>query len=605
MDVAGRAQPLSWPAARHARPADLEDLAIDATPTPPPAPGPGGPDRLDLIDVHWERVQLVIRGRWGAGSDRTPVPAAVHLRRLPDHHGGDPTRGSDVARSATPMSMAPTGGRIDGDELLLRFNVMSGPDRMPLEPGSWRLEVAGRPLVVVATAGPPLPAASFVLARGEYVAAPHVDPGDGSFRLAVSLDPTRARPAGGGGLAAEPADAGGGGPLSPSRGGGGLAGWPRRIAGVARKTVFRALYRMARLVPRRGGRRVLFASDSRAELGGNLAVVWDRMIARGLDRRLDMRTLFKPGIAARRPLVDRLRLPWLLATSDVILIDDYLPIVYRIDDPKVRIIQLWHASGAFKTVGYSRVGKPGGPSPYSRIHKNYTYAIVSSDHDVPFYAEAFGIPEAQVVATGIPRMDRFFDEAAQARGREAAYAAFPASRDRFTILFAPTFRGETRSASYDMRRVDLAALHALAAEKDAVVIFKLHPFVREPLDIPERFRDRLLDRAATTVDVNDLLFIVDLLVTDYSSIVFEFSTLGRPMLFFAYDLDEYIAERDFYVPFEAFVPGRIVRTFDELLDAIRHDAYAAEKVPAFAARHFAHLDGSSTDRVIDQLVLPR
>ena len=407
--MAGRAQPLSWPAARHARPADLEDLAIDATPTPPPAPGPGGPDRLDLIDVHWERVQLVIRGRWGAGSDRTPVPAAVHLRRLPDHHGGDPTRGSDVARSATPMSMAPTGGRIDGDELLLRFNVMSGPDRMPLEPGSWRLEVAGRPLVVVATAGPPLPAASFVLARGEYVAAPHVDPGDGSFRLAVSLDPTRARPAGGGGLAAEPADAGGGGPLSPSRGGGGLAGWPRRIAGVARKTVFRALYRMARLVPRRGGRRVLFASDSRAELGGNLAVVWDRMIARGLDRRLDMRTLFKPGIAARRPLVDRLRLPWLLATSDVILIDDYLPIVYRIDDPKVRIIQLWHASGAFKTVGYSRVGKPGGPSPYSRIHKNYTYAIVSSTSEVAFYAEAFGIPESRVIPTGIPRMDRFFE----------------------------------------------------------------------------------------------------------------------------------------------------------------------------------------------------
>jgi CDP-ribitol ribitolphosphotransferase len=98
-------------------------------------------------------------------------------------------------------------------------------------------------------------------------------------------------------------------------------------------------------------------------------------------------------------------------------------------------------------------------------------------------------------------------------------------------------------------------------------------------------------------------FAVDLLVTDYSSIVFEYSTLRRPMLFFAYDLDEYVATRDFYVPFESFVPGRIVRTFPEMLDAIRRDDYQAEKVADFARRHFAHLDAGSTDRVIDQLIL--
>jgi CDP-ribitol ribitolphosphotransferase len=77
------------------------------------------------------------------------------------------------------------------------------------------------------------------------------------------------------------------------------------------------------------------------------------------------------------------------------------------------------------------------------------------------------------------------------------------------------------------------------------------------------------------------------------------------MLFFAYDLEEYIATRDFYVDFETFVPGRIVRTFPELLDAIRRDDYQVEKVAAFAETHFAYHDAGSTDRVIDQLVLPR
>jgi CDP-ribitol ribitolphosphotransferase len=320
-----------------------------------------------------------------------------------------------------------------------------------------------------------------------------------------------------------------------------------------------------------------------------------------------MDAIFKPSIATRRTWRDRWRLPRLLGEADVILLDDYQPIIYRLPpDPSVRIIQLWHASGAFKTVGYSRIGKPGGPSPFARRHKNYTYATVSGEHDVPFYAEAFGLPEERVVPTGIPRMDRFFDEAHRAAGRAQAHRAFPAIEGRTTILFAPTFRGAgPRSARYDYDMLDLAALHAVCEEKDAVVIMKMHPFIREPVPIPDRLRDRIIDGTHASIDVNDLLFAVDLLVTDYSSIVFEFSTLQRPMLFFAYDLDEYVASRDFYVPFQEFVPGRIVRTFAELVEAIRDDRYEAEKVAAFASRHFDHLDAGATDRVIDQLILPR
>ena len=125
------------------------------------------------------------------------------------------------------------------------------------------------------------------------------------------------------------------------------------------------------------------------------------------------------------------------------------------------------------------------------------------------------------------------------------------------------------------------------------------------MPIPEALTDRLIDGTRTSVDVNDLLFVVDLLITDYSSIVFDFSTLRRPMLFFAFDLDEYIAERDFYVPFEDFVPGRIVRDFDALLDAIRREDYRSDRVETFVHAHFAHLDAGATDRVIDELVLAR
>ena len=374
---------------------------------------------------------------------------------------------------------------------------------------------------------------------------------------------------------------------------------------ILRLGVFGISFRVFRAVTRRTGRRILFSSDSRAELGGNLKIVYDRMVERGLDREYELLTLFKSSITERRSFLDRVRMPWLLARADVIVIDDYQPVIYRVDDPDVRIIQLWHAWGAFKTVGYSRIGKPGGPSPYSQIHKNYTHAIVSSEAEVPFYAEAFGIPEARVAPTGIPRMDRFFDPKSREAGRAAAHEAFPQTRGRMAILFAPTFRGNgAKSATYPTELLDYEALHALCVEKDAVCIIRLHPFVRDPLEIPEHLQDRIIDGSSSTIDVNDLLFAVDLLVTDYSSIVFEFSTQDRPMLFFAYDLDEYIASRDFYVDYRAFVPGRIVRTFDEMLDAIRRDDYEREKLAAFRSTHLDQFDGRATDRVIE-LILER
>ena len=154
--------------------------------------------------------------------------------------------------------------------------------------------------------------------------------------------------------------------------------------------------------------------------------------------------------------------------------------------------------GAFKTVGYSRVGKPGAPNPYGLVHKNYTWATVSARDDIAVYAEAFGIPESHVVATGVPRVDPMFDPEHRAASLAAVAAAFPETVGRTVILFAPTFRGHgAKSASYDNARIDVEALHALCVERDAVCLVRMHPFVREPLAVPEALRDRIVDASAT------------------------------------------------------------------------------------------------------------
>lgn len=531
---------------------------------------------IALSAIRWERVQLILDARIPPGSKVDPAELALERS-----DGGEP--------------MLPTRTTVDGDSLTIRFNVMVGPGLAPLGVGRWTLRSPVN-LDDAAVVDPATRSGVFPLTTGLYSVAPVFTagpgsgsgsgsgpgPGPGSLAFDVTYDEDVRR---------EDVV-----PIKPMR---------QRTSTSIRRAVFRALVTASKLLAGRGRRRILFTSRLISEMSGNLRVVNDRMVERGLDRDHVLITMLKPGITERWAFRDRFRLASALARADVILLDDSFPPLNWVDlTEHVRIIQLWHASGAFKTVGYSRAGKPGDLNPFMRTHKNYTAAIVSSDFDVPFYAEAFGIPEDRVVPTGIPRMDRFFDEAARAAGVEAARAAFPEIVGRQTILFAPTYRGETiRDAYYGFEHLDYAALHALCVERDAAVIIKMHPFVQQPLAIPEQFRDRLLDGSGAGIDVNDLLFAVDLVITDYSSIVFEFSTLGRPMLFFAYDLEEYVATRDFYVPFESFVPGRIVRTFPELLDAIRREDYESDKVAAFAARHFAHLDGGSTDRVIDELIL--
>jgi CDP-glycerol glycerophosphotransferase (TagB/SpsB family) len=520
----------------------------------------------ELAGLTWTRTQLAVRLRPGSGT-------------LPD-----PDR--LVLVGPGDAGMPPTGRSTDAGATVVRFNVMSGPRQQPLASGHWTLSVAGdggatAPLRLSAPAGAAGVEApvTFAIRGGRQYAVRAALDGPGAS-LVLDVQAPRSR------------------------------SWRARRRYALKllgRTVLSVAQRVFRAIPGRRRRRVLFMS-SRVGLTGNNKVVHDRMLERGLDRRVEMRTLAESDRKVRGRLskvVTLLRQLWVIARADVILVENSRhQLLYQLRfPPDVRFIQLWHAAGAFKTVKNSRIGKRGGPDPWGVRHKNYTHVTVSSELEVPFYAEAFGIPESRVVATGIPRQDVFFDERRRAAGLASARAAYPEAEGRFTILFAPTYRGSALKARYDLDRLDYRALHALCIEKDAVCIIRMHPAVRHPIGIPDELRDRLLEKPAVHVDVRDLMFAVDLLVTDYSSIMFDFALLRRPMLFYAYDLEEYVGARDFYEPYEAFVPGRIVRSFDELLDAIRRDDYERAKVDEFVARRYAHTDGRATDRVIDELVL--
>ncbi len=367
---------------------------------------------------------------------------------------------------------------------------------------------------------------------------------------------------------------------------------------------FYTVFGIASLFARHKGNRLLFCSDSRAELSGNMEDVYNRMVERDLIKNYKVSFLFKKNVKARRNIFEKFRAPILLALADIILLDDFNPTIKLVKlKPSVKVIQLWHACGAFKTVGFSRLGKRGGPVIHSTNHRMYTHAIASSSHVAQFYCEAFGMTPDMVFPTGVPRTDVFFDEQYRQDTRAAMLEAVPIANGKRVILFAPTFRGNgAKSGHYPLSVLDLKTIATLCRHTNSVFLFKLHPFIRDKVIIPEEYADVIADLSEER-EINDLLFITDLLITDYSSVVYEASILSIPMLFFAYDLEEYISSRDFYEPFESFVPGKIVRDFDEMVKAILEGDFEAEKVEPFCEKNFEYQDGKSTDRVIDWLIL--
>ena len=355
-------------------------------------------------------------------------------------------------------------------------------------------------------------------------------------------------------------------------------------------TMWMAFFKKSQIVPNR----ITFLSNRRGELSGNPADVYEIIKD---DDTLEIKMLLDDNPMHRMSFKNLYTFAKLYSTSRVVIIDDFYELTSMVDKKNdVKLVQVWHACGAFKTFGFSRLGKPGGPKQTSMNHRMYDRAIVSSKEIRRFYAEGFGIPIGNVVATGVPRTDMFFDEQVANEMKANFYRDYPEWQDKKIIMFAPTFRGNGRlTGHYPMEKFDLKEVVDALGEEYGIIV-KMHPFVNNPVEIPKGYENRIIDLSENS-EINDLLFVTDILITDYSSVVFEASLLDIPMLFYAFDLSEYIATRDFYYEYEPFLPGKLTQTQGELVDAIKNEDFEMEKIEPFKHKFFDNLDGKSAERV--------
>ena len=343
---------------------------------------------------------------------------------------------------------------------------------------------------------------------------------------------------------------------------------------------------------------ILFLSERLPEPGGNLMLVKEMLEGQpsvSIQEFIHTKTIDK---LKRKEIRECARK---CAEASVIILEDFYPQLHALNKRReTRIVQLWHACGAFKTFGLTRIGKPGGAPQSSRNHRNYDLVSVSSQPIRNIYAEAFGISPSKVKALGVPRTDALFDPELCRAKREAIYMAYPVLKGKKVVLFAPTFRGDGNKDAYYPADAFDPERFMKALPDDVVLIIKHHPFVKSPAIVGPAYGDRVLDLTGKD-HINDLMMVSDLLITDYSSSVFEAVILRLPMLFYAFDEEEYTASRDFYVDYEEFVPGPIAHTFEDLVRKTE-EMLRSENSPDyrnFTEAYLGALDGHSTSRIVD------
>ena len=348
---------------------------------------------------------------------------------------------------------------------------------------------------------------------------------------------------------------------------------------------------------------VLFLSEVRDEIGGNLLMM-DNIIS---NKIYDKKYYLKDRRKHKRGFGEIVNEMKLICSSKYILLDDFCPFISFMHVKKNQeVVQLWHGPGAFKTMGLSRNDKK--PSKLKKLltHRNYTKAIVTSDEIRWCYRDAFNMDINNIKSVGFPRTDIFFDSKYKKSTKNMLLKKYPQFKGKKIIMFAPTYRGPSLNKSYyDYSQLDIDKIYE-KLNKEYIFVVKMHPGLMD-FDNKERFFDSLKKYPdfyydfTSYRDINDLLLITDVLVTDYSSVIFDYLLVDKPIVYFTYDLDEYENNRGLYYPFNDYVYGLIAKNSDELIKSIKKEDMMSDKRSEFNKKFMESCDGNSTKKTYDMI----
>ncbi|MCJ1980434.1 CDP-glycerol glycerophosphotransferase family protein [Lactococcus carnosus] len=241
-------------------------------------------------------------------------------------------------------------------------------------------------------------------------------------------------------------------------------------------------------------------------------------------------------------------------------------------------------------------------SAYDKDSQLWDYLISPNQFSTAVFCSAFKVNREKIIETGYPRNDIL---TTVSTGKiQDVKEKFNIPSNKQVILYAPTWRDNAfnlQGYTFELN-LDFTKWHKILGD-DYVIIFKPHYLIAQHFVVPNGLSEFVLTMPATA-DINELYIISDQLITDYSSVFFDYAILNRPIYFYMFDFETYRDDlRGFYLQVPKALPNDICYTQDQLLTAIRSGQFDFKRLAAFNEK-FNHLqDGKASKRVIDEVFI--
>ncbi|MEC3654392.1 CDP-glycerol glycerophosphotransferase family protein [Bacillus siamensis] len=279
---------------------------------------------------------------------------------------------------------------------------------------------------------------------------------------------------------------------------------------------------------------------------------------------------------------------FILFKSKVVITDNYFLLTSVLNRrPKTTCIQVWHANGSLKKFGLEDVTNQSRPasdiSRFKKVYRSFDFVTVGSDEMADVFKKSFGIRDAQLLKTGVPLTDVYYEE-----NKPEPERKWP----KKIILYAPTFR------DYDMQSFRLPFTEEQLINElngEYMLLVKLHPAVLH--HISASFESESI-KNVSDMRLHDLLKAADILITDYSSVPFEFALLNKPIFFFTYDLEEYDQKRGLIDNYASVIPGRACHDSKALLEEMMKEPFHAEEMKRFSDKWNMYSNGNSSEALL-------
>ena len=276
-----------------------------------------------------------------------------------------------------------------------------------------------------------------------------------------------------------------------------------------------------------------------------------------------------------------------LATSKVCITESYcVPISILKHKKNLKIIQIWHASGAVKKFGYQILDKKEGKSSEVAklmcMHKNYDYAIAPSEVTKEIFSEAFNMKKEKIVKLGLPRLEYISNEKYDKSNE--IYNSYPDLNKKKIILYVPTFRKD--------KNIDLSEIFNYQYDKTKYkIIIKLHPL--DDAQIPSEYT---FDNKYTSYD---LIKIADYIITDYSILSIEASILNKPIFLYLYDMENYNQRRGLNIDLCNELKTFTSKNFSDIMNKIKNHDYNMNEIEKYKNKYIEVNPKNTTAELAD------